>query len=285
MDLNRYMPQIEESIQNALDEDLKDGDVTTEVLIPAHKHGSAKLLAKAKGILAGMVIMPVLFQKVDPFLRFTVLISDGSEIKPGMILGTVEGNVGSLLKAERTALNLLQHMSGIATLTAQYVQAVQGLPAKILDTRKTTPGLRSLDKYAVTMGGGTNHRYNLGDMALIKDNHIAFLREEGLSVGDIVRLARSKIPPGIKIEIETTTPQEAFMAAETGADIVMLDNMGLRDMREAVQLINHKAIVEASGGVNLKNVRPIAETGVDWISVGAITHSAPALDISLKIKP
>jgi len=284
LDLNRYMPQIEESIQNALDEDLKDGDITTTSLIPPHKYCSANLLAKSMGTLAGMVIMPVVFQKVDPFLRFTALVNDGSEIKPSMILGAIEGNAGSILKAERTALNLLQRMSGVATLTARYVQAVQGLPVKILDTRKTTPCLRSLDKYAVTVGGGTNHRYNLGDMVLIKDNHIACLGKQGLNIGDIIRLARSKTPPGIKIEIETTTPQEAFKAAEAGADIIMLDNMGLKEMREAVQLINHKAIVEASGGVNLENVRAIAETGVDWISVGAITHSAPSLDISLKIQ-
>ena len=278
------MPQIEESIQNALDEDLKDGDVTTKALIPVHRYGTAKLWAKAEGVLAGMVIMPVVFQKVDPFLRFTPLVNDGSEIKAGMMLGTVEGNAHSLLKAERTALNLLQHMSGIATLTARYVQAVKGLPVRILDTRKTTPGLRSLDKYAVTMGGGTNHRYNLGDMVLVKDNHIAFLRVQGLDIGEIARLACSKTPPGMKVEIEVATPEEAAMAAEAGAQIIMLDNMGLKEMREAVRLINHKSVVEASGGVSLENVRAIAETGVDWISVGALTHSAPALDISLKVK-
>ena len=284
MDLGRYLPQIEEAVQNALDEDLKDGDITSGPLMPPHRQGSASFLAKADGVLAGMVVMPIVFNRVDPFLKFTALINDGARVRPGMVLGTVEGNAGSLLKAERTALNILQHMSGIATLTARYVEAVNGLPARILDTRKTTPGLRCLDKYSVTMGGGTNHRYNLGDMVLIKDNHIAVLRREGLGICDIVKLARSKTPPGIKIEIETTTPQEALEATGAGADVVMLDNMGLDAMREAVKLINHKAIVEASGGVNLETVRPIAETGVDWISVGAITHSAPALDISLKIK-
>lgn len=283
MELDRYLPQIEEIVQTALDEDLKDGDITTSPLLPAHSQGRANFLAKADGVLAGMVIMPIVFNRVDPFLKFTALARDGTRINPGMVLGTVEGNAGSLLKAERTALNILQHMSGIATLTAKYVNAVKGLPVKILDTRKTTPGIRCLDKYSVTMGGGTNHRYNLGDMVLIKDNHISVLHRKGYSLGDIVRLARSKTPPGIRIEIETTSPQDALEAAQAGADIIMLDNMELTAMREAVQLINHKAIVEASGGVNLDTVRPIAETGVDWISVGAITHSAPALDISLKI--
>ena len=158
-----------------------------------------------------------------------------------------------------------------------------GLPAKVLDTRKTVPGLRILEKYAVSMGGGLNHRLNLGDMVLIKDNHIAILRHQGLSIGDIVRQARSKTPQNIKIEIETTNPTEALEAADAGADVVMLDNMSLEQMREAVSLINHKAIVEASGGVNLDTVRTIAETGVDWISVGALTHSAGALDISMKL--
>ena len=283
MELDRYLPQIEEIAQTALDEDLKDGDITTSPLLPAHSQGRVSFLARAEGVLAGMVIMPIVFNKVDPFLKFVELVSDGSRVKPGMVLGTVEGNTSSLLKAERTALNILQHMSGIATLTARYVDAVKGLPVKILDTRKTMPGLRCLDKYSVAMGGGTNHRYNLGDMVLIKDNHIAVLRREGRSLGDIVRLARSKTPAGIRIEIETTTPQEALEAAAAGADIVMLDNMSLDAMREAVKLINRKAIVEASGGVNLDTVRSIAETGVNWISVGAITHSAPSLDISLKI--
>jgi nicotinate-nucleotide pyrophosphorylase (carboxylating) len=284
VDLNLYLSQVEETVQNALDEDLKDGDITTGPLIPAHKQGSARFLAKADGVLAGMQVMSIVFQKVDPFLKFTVLVNDGSKIKPGMVLGTVEGNVSSILKAERTALNLLQHLSGIATLTARYVDAVRGLPAKILDTRKTTPGLRVLEKYAVTMGGGTNHRMNLGDMVLIKDNHIAIARQDGLGITDIVRTARSKTAKNVKIEIETTNPQDALTAAEAGADVVMLDNMGLEDMRKAVRLIDHRAIVEASGGVNLEAVRAIAETGVDWISVGAITHSASALDISLKLQ-
>jgi nicotinate-nucleotide pyrophosphorylase (carboxylating) len=195
----------------------------------------------------------------------------------------VEGNVTGILRGERTALNFLQHLSGIATQTSLYVKAVQGLPVKILDTRKTVPGLRTLEKYAVSMGGGTNHRLNLGDMVLIKDNHISILRRQGFSIGDIVQEARNKTPKHIKIEIETTNPHEAAEAADAGADVVMLDNMNLEEMRRAVTLIGHKAIIEASGGVNMNTIRAIAETGVDWISVGALTHSACALDISMKL--
>lgn len=284
MDLSLYLPQIEEIVQNALDEDLKNGDVTTVPLVPSHLTGNATFLAKANGILAGMEIATIVFQKVDPFLKYTRIINDGARVKPGDILGKVEGSVQGILMSERTALNFLQHLSGIATLTSQYVNAVKGLPVKILDTRKTVPGLRILEKYAVSAGGGTNHRLNLGDMALIKDNHIAILRRQGLNIKDILRLARAKCPGKMKIEIETSSPAEALEAAEAGADVIMLDNMDLNSMRKAVGLINHRATVEASGGVNMDTVRAIAETGVDWISVGAITHSAPALDISLKLK-
>jgi nicotinate-nucleotide pyrophosphorylase (carboxylating) len=283
MRLNDHLPEVEEIVQWALDEDLAGGDITTDPLIPAHTHGSANFVAKAKGTLAGTEIARLVFTKIDPFLKFSILINDGSEVKPGDVIAKVEGNVPGILKGERTALNFLQHMSGIASLTAAYVSAVSGLPAKILDTRKTVPGLRILEKYAVSAGGGTNHRLNLGDMVLIKDNHIAILRRRGLGIGDIVRQARDKTPRHIKIEIETTTAGEAREAAQAGADVVMLDNMGLDEMRQAVALIDHKAIVEASGGVNLDNVRATAETGVDWISVGALTHSARALDINLQL--
>jgi nicotinate-nucleotide pyrophosphorylase (carboxylating) len=221
--------------------------------------------------------------KIDPFLKFSILIQDGSKVRPGDIVATVEGMVPGILKGDRTALNFLQHLSGIATQTSLYVNLIQGQAAKVLDTRKTLPGLRILEKYAVSMGGGVNHRLNLGDMVLIKDNHIAILRRQGLSIGAIVRMARNKTPREIKIEIETSNPADAFEAAEAGADVVMLDNMDLEEMRQAVTLIGHKAVVEASGGVNLSTIRAIAETGVDWISVGALTHSACALDISMKL--
>ncbi|MBM2832276.1 MAG: nicotinate-nucleotide pyrophosphorylase, partial [Dehalococcoidia bacterium] len=197
-----------------------------------------------------------------------------------------------ILKAERTALNFLQRMSGIATETSHYIEAVAGLSARITDTRKTTPGLRLLEKYAVRAGGGVNHRLNLGDMVLIKDNHIAALRAGGMTLRDIILQARRKSPPGMKVEVEVTTAEEAAEAAAAGADMVMLDNMGIGDMHHAVKLVKEpalsiakgKILIEASGGITLANVRSVAETGVDYISVGALTHSVRALDISLEME-
>lgn len=283
MDIEKYHAQIEDIVQNALDEDLNDGDITTEILLPYRIQGSAALICKAKGILAGIDVSSLVFHKVDPLLKFNKLVSDGCEINPGDILAVVEGDIRSILKAERTALNFLQHLSGIATLTSQYVNAIKDLPVKILDTRKTIPGLRILEKYAVSAGGGTNHRLNLGDLILIKDNHIAAMRLSGYSIQDILHMARDKCPHGMLIEIEASSIQDALAASNAGADIVMLDNMKLDDMRQAVKLINRRCIIEASGGVNLDTVRKIAETGVDWISVGSITHSSSSIDISLKL--
>ncbi len=187
MILNDYMPMLEDLVERALDEDLAGGDITTDPLIPPHTKGKASFIVKAHGILAGIDIARLVFVKIDPFLKFSILIQDGSKVRPGDIVATVEGNVPGILKGERTALNFLQHLSGIATQTSLYVNAIQGQTAKVLDTRKTLPGLRMLEKYAVSVGGGINHRLNLGDMVLIKDNHIAILRRQGLSIGDIVR--------------------------------------------------------------------------------------------------
>lgn len=283
MDLNDYMPIVEDLVERALDEDAAGADITTDLLVPAHAKGKASFIIKADGILAGIDMARLVFLKVDPFLKFSILIRDGSTIKPGDMAATVEGNVPGILKGERTALNFLQHLSGIATQTSLYVKAVQGLPVKILDTRKTVPGLRILEKYAVSVGGGVNHRLDLADMVLIKDNHLAILHRQGFSISDILRKARGKTPQGMKIEVETANPRDAKEAADAGADVVMLDNMSLEEMRQAVNLVNHRAIVEASGGINLNTIRGIAETGVDWISVGALTHSARALDISMKL--
>jgi len=283
MQLNDYLPEVEDIVERALDEDLAAGDVTSSAVIPPRTKGTGNFMVKDHGILAGIDITGMVFSNIDPFLKFSILMRDGERVKPGDIVAVVEGDVSDILKGERTSLNFLQHLSGIATLTSLYIDAVRGLPVKILDTRKTLPGLRLLEKYAVSVGGGTNHRMSLGDMALIKDNHIAILRRRGMSISEIVRLARNKTPQNIKIEIEITSPEEAAEAAGAGADIVMLDNMDLDHMRRAVSLIDHRAIVEASGGVSLDNVRRIAETGVDWISVGALTHSARALDISMKL--
>lgn len=272
-------------IDSALAEDVSKGDVTSETLIPAELRGKASLLAKAQGIVAGTEVASRVFQRVDPSLQIEVLIQDGAKIKPGDIIVTVSGKVSSILKAERTALNFLQRLSGIATLTARYVAEVKGLAARILDTRKTTPGLRILEKYAVRVGGGQNHRLHLGDMMLIKDNHLSALRATGMSLKDIVAVAKKKAPRGIKVEVEVSNAQEAREAVAGGADIIMLDNMSPEEMRRVVSQVPDPIKTEASGGINLDNVRAVAESGVDFISIGALTHSAPTLDINLELKP
>jgi len=277
------IPQVEQLIDRALAEDLGWGDVTTEALVSPDQQGKASIIAKAKGILAGTEVAKQVFLKVDPELKVGILIEDGANIKPGDIIAKIEGKAASILKAERVALNFLQHLSGIASETARYVEAVKGLSARVTDTRKTIPGLRALEKHAVRAGGGKNHRMHLGDAILIKDNHLAVLRSQGLNIKEIVAMARQKASPELKVEIEVKTPQEAVEAAEAGADIIMLDNTDIDDMRQAVQLIKGRAVIEASGGITLDKVRAVAETGVDLISIGALTHSAKALDISLEL--
>ena len=275
--------QVKQVIEQALTEDLAWGDITTETLIPETQQGKASIIAKATGIVAGTEIARQVFLKVDPKLKVEILINDGIEVKPGGVIAKIEGKKSSILKAERVALNFLQHLSGIASETSRYVEAVKGLPVKITDTRKTIPGLRTLEKYAVQMGGGKNHRMHLGDGILIKDNHLATLRNQGVSIKEIVAMAHQKAPPKLKIEVEVKNQKEAVEAAEAGVDIIMLDNMNLEDMRQTVHLIKDRALIEASGGINLERVRAVAETGVDIISVGALTHSPKALDISLEL--
>jgi len=276
-------PQVKRLITQALAEDMSRKDVTTNALIPGAEKGKALITAKARGIIAGTEITKQVFLKVDPKLEVIFLIKDGTEVKPGDAIARIEGKTSSILKAERVALNFLQHLSGIASETARYVRAVKGLPVLITDTRKTTPGLRTLEKYAVLVGGGKNHRMHLADGILIKDNHIAVLRRRGLSIKEIIAKARQKAPPELKIEIEVKTPEEALQSADAGVNIIMLDNMSLEDMRQAVQLIKGRALVEASGGITLESIRAVAETGVDLISIGALTHSSKALDISLEL--
>ncbi len=275
--------QIEQLIDQALAEDLGSGDMTTEALIPETQMGKASIVAKARGVIAGTEIARQVFLKVDPKLRVDILITDGTQVEPGAVVAKIEGKVDSILKAKRVAFNFLQRLSGIASETARYVQAVQGLPVQITDTRKTTPGLRTLEKYAVRAGGGKNHRMHLGDGVLIKDNHLVAIRHHGLTIKQTIAKARQGTPHGLKIEIEVKTPQEAIEAAEAGADIIMLDNMSLEDMRQAVQQTRGRALIEASGGITLDRVRAVAETGVDLISVGALTHSPKALDMSLEL--
>ncbi len=276
--------QTEEIIDRALAEDLGKGDVTTEALVPGDRRGMGFIVAKKEGILAGINVAREVFHRVDPELKVKTLLEEGARIRPGSKVAEVSGSIASILKAERVALNFLQRLSGIASETNRYVEAVSGLPVRIMDTRKTTPGLRSLEKYAVKAGGGENHRMSLGDGILIKDNHLAALRSQGLNIKGIVAKAKQNTPQRLPIEVEVGTVSEALEAVEAGADIVMLDNMGLEDMRRAVKSIHGRALIEASGGITLDNVRAVAETGVDLISVGALTHSARALDISLELE-
>jgi len=277
--------QLNNIIDLALAEDISHGDVTSEALIPSELQGKASILVKVQGVLAGSEVAKGVFLRVDPSLKFEVLIKDGAKINPGDIIATIEGRVISILKAERVALNFLQRLSGIASETAQYVAKTRGFAANITDTRKTTPGLRLLEKYAVRMGGGQNHRFHLGDGILIKDNHLAALRALGMSLKDIVAKAKENAPQGLKVEVEVNTVQEALDAAEAGADIIMLDNMNPEEMHRVVNLMPSHVKTEASGGITLENVRAAAMTGVDIISIGALTHSPKALDISLELEP
>jgi len=271
-------------VAKALEEDLGQGDITTESLIPPNLQGKASILMKSRGVLAGIYVAELTFAQVDSSLRFERLVQDGMEVEPGDRVAMVTGKAASILKAERVALNFLQHLSGVATETAKYVSAVSGTEAKILDTRKTTPGLRLFEKYAVKIGGGQNHRQNLAEQVLIKDNHLEALRAEGMTLGDVVRKARENTPLTISIEVEVETVNEAKEATAAGADIILLDNMSVAEMKRAVKAAKGYSLTEASGGIALNNVRAVAKTGVDFISIGALTHSVTALDISLEIE-
>jgi len=277
--------QVDNIIDLALAEDISHGDVTTEALIPPELQGRASILLKAKGILAGGEVAKRVFLKVDPSLRVEVLIKDGVKVQPGDTVTIISGSAASILKAERVALNFLQRLSGIASQTAKYIAKTRGLVVNITDTRKTTPGLRLLEKYAVRMGGGQNHRFHLGDGILVKDNHLAALRALGMSLKDIVAKAKQNASGGLKVEVEVNTTQEALDAVEGGADIIMLDNMSPDEMRRIVSLIPGQVKIEASGGITLANVRMVAEAGVNVISIGALTHSSEALDMSLELEP
>ena len=273
--------ELEIVIDRALEEDSISADVTTSVLIPSHLQARASLIPKEPGILSGLDVVAATFKRVNPDLVFTQKLVDGERVQGGEVVATISGSMASILTAERTALNFLQRMSGIATLTDLYVKAVDGTTASIADTRKTAPGLRLLDKYSVSIGGGRNHRMNLTDGVLIKDNHLAALSGEGVSLIQAIKRARTKAPHTVKIEVEVETVEAALDATAAGADIVMLDNMSPAEMRKAVDQISGKCFVEASGNITLENVAEVAQSGVDIISVGALTHSVRALDISL----
>lgn len=265
-------------ISAALREDMPHGDITSESLIPKKSLSRALLLAKAPGVLAGIDVARRVFRRLDPNTSFNVLVRDGERFQPGEVLAEIEGLSIVLLEGERTALNFVQRMSGIATTTRAYVDAVAGTKAKILDTRKTTPGLRELEKYAVRMGGGENHRRNLSEMVLIKDNHL-------MIVGDVARAvgrARRKAGRKVLVEVEVTSFAQARAAVAAGADWVMLDNMTAAEMKRIVVWVKGRAKIEASGNVDLNSVRKIAALGVDFISVGRLTHSYASVDLSLE---
>jgi nicotinate-nucleotide pyrophosphorylase (carboxylating) len=262
----------------AIEEDVGFGDITTQSIISEEKRSRAIILSKGNFIVAGLPFAEEVFRLVDNDIDFRIFYNDGSRVKKGDIIAEVNGRVRTILTCERVSLNLLQRLSGIATMTNAFVEKIKGLNAKIVDTRKTTPLLRYLEKYAVRVGGGHNHRFGLYDGILIKDNHI----EAAGSITNAIEAAR-RCHHLSKIEVEVENMNDLREALKAGADVVMLDNMTIEDMREAVKLAKGKVILEASGNINLNNVKAVAETGVDLISVGAITHSAPAVDISMKI--
>jgi nicotinate-nucleotide pyrophosphorylase (carboxylating) len=269
-------------ILKALAEDVGPGDHSTLATIAPTARGKAQCKVKGEGVLAGVAVAQQVFTILDPTVAFTIHLADGALVQPGMIAFDVEGPIQVLLTGERLALNVLQRMSGIATFTNQVVRALAGTPCKVLDTRKTTPLFRAFEKWAVQIGGGTNHRFGLYDMIMLKDNHIDYAG----GIANAVKLAveyRARVNPSLRIEVETRNLAEVQQALDTqGADVIMLDNMGLADMRAAVQLINGQCKTEASGNLSLANVRDVALTGVDYVSMGALTHSYSSMDISLK---
>ena len=271
--------EIDRVITTALKEDIGGGDITTNLIIEKNQKAKAFFLAKEDGIIAGLAIAKIVFQKLDKKIVWKSFVKDGDFVSAGTRIAEVTGSLRALLTGERTALNILQRMSGIATATNSFVNVLKNTNAKILDTRKTVPGLRLLDKYAVKLGGGTNHRIGLFDMVLIKDNHI----KAAGSITNAVSKVKKGLTKKIKIEVETSNLDEVREALTCKVDIIMLDNMSVPMMKQAVKVISGKTKVEASGNVNLKTLRQIAETGVDFISVGALTHSVKALDISMKI--
>jgi nicotinate-nucleotide pyrophosphorylase (carboxylating) len=272
-------PQIERLIRDALDEDIGAGDLATMATIAAELQGTGLFRAKKDGVVAGLVLLPRIFYFIDHNVAVRLLTKDGAPVNQGTVVAEAVGPVRALLLSERTALNFLQRLSGTATLTRKYVDAIKDFPCKVLDTRKTTPGLRTLEKYAVRLGGGMNHRIGLYDAALVKDNHI----EATGSIADAVKAVRRHAPFMAKVEVETSNMKQVQEAVDAGADVIMLDNMTIAQMTEAVKLVNKRAWVEASGGITLESIRQVAATGVDFISSGALTHSAPVVDFNMKI--
>jgi nicotinate-nucleotide pyrophosphorylase (carboxylating) len=276
--------QVRAIIERALDEDVSWGDVTTDNTVPPDQWSRAVLLAKQDGVLCGGRVFAETLAMVDAAVTVDLLLPDGEAISNGKVVARVEGPTRALLTGERTALNFVQRLSGIATTAAAFAAQLRGLPAKLIDTRKTTPGLRVLEKYAVRVGGGHNHRFNLADGVLLKDNHLAALKNRGLDLAGAIAEVKQRIPHTMKVEVEVTALDQIDAALAGGADIILLDNMSTADMREAVRRIGGRALTECSGKVTLETLRERAATGVDLISSGALTHSAKALDLSLEIE-
>jgi len=270
---------IDKIIEQALLEDIGTGDITTEFIIPSNLKAKGIIKTSEEGVVAGLDIICLVFKKLDPEICFQSKIKDGKNILPGEVLAKITGSARTILKGERVALNFLQRMSGIATITSKFCQEVKDLPVRIVDTRKTTPGLRILEKYAVRMGGGYNHRFGLYDAVLIKDNHIAAAG----GIKSAVNSVRKQISHTVNIEVEVENLSQLQEALEIKVDIIMLDNMNLETVKEAVKMVKGEVLIEASGGITLEKVRKIAQTGVDLISVGALTHSVKSLDISMEI--
>lgn len=269
---------VDEYLLNTLKEDITSEDVSTNAVMPEDKQGKADLICKQDGIICGLDIFKRTFELLDPTSRFKANFKDGDRVKKGDLLGVIYGDIKAILSGERTGLNYLQRMSGIATITREYMDELKGYSTTLLDTRKTTPNMRPFEKYAVTVGGATNHRYNLSDGVLLKDNHIGAAG----SITKAIQMAKAYAPFVRKIEIETETLEQVKEALDAGADIIMLDNMDNETMKKAVEIINGKAQTECSGNVTKERLKEIAEIGVDFVSCGALTHSAPIMDISLK---
>jgi len=275
--------QVDELIMRAFEEDRVLNDITSCLCVPEAASAKAQILAKQDGVLAGIQICREVFRRVDPNLEFTAFFEDGTEVHPGDVVAGINGRAASILAAERTALNFLGWLSGIASLTARFAGKVKNTSVLITDTRKTTPGLRVFEKYAVKAGGGRNHRMHLGDGILIKDNHLAVLKISGMNLRQAVTTARLRAPQNLKVEVEVTSFAEAAEAARAGADIILLDNMGVEEMARVAAELGGRVKLEASGGITLENVAAVASTGVDYISIGALTHSAPNMDFSLEV--
>ncbi len=273
--------QLRQIAEQALTEDLGWGDITSDYFIPAHLTAQADFVARNSGVIAGLAVSAAVYAATDENLKFDPIITDGSRVERGTKIARVSGSARNILRGERVALNFMQRLSGVASLTRRYADAIAGTSARIVDTRKTTPGLRDLEKYAIRAGGGFNHRRNLSDGVMLKDNHLAALKAANLSLSEALKQVRLQLPHLVKIEVEVDRLDQIEEALLGGADVILLDNMNPDQLRQAVELIKGRAITEASGGVNLETVRAIAESGVNLISVGALTHSAPALDIGL----